>query len=167
MKKDAGCDENMDDDEEEERRDWNEGVHVRVDDERVERGEGTRGGLEEDAAHGDEEDETACKTPTAVRGGAGGFPFGAGGWTPTESDSSTPGSPGYKALHAFADELFRAWPDLNQDSELRVASFCKFGELIDKIVQSDDRAQFNLTFSQIFAALGENDAYYEELKRTP
>jgi hypothetical protein len=160
MKTSAEGDENMNEDEEE-RRDW----HVRVD-ERVERGEGTRGGLEEDA-HGDEEDETACKTPTAVRGGAGGVPFGAGGWTPTESDSSTPGSPGYKALHAFADELFRAWPDLNQDSELRVASFCKFGELIDKIVQSDDRAQFNLTFSQIFAALGENDAYYEELKRTP
>ena len=161
MKTSAEGDENMNEDEEE-RRDW----HVRVDDERVERGEGTRGGLEEDA-HGDE-DETACKTPTAVRGGAGGFPFGAGGWTPpTGSDSSTPGSPGYKVLHAFADELFRAWPGLNQDSELRVALFCKFGELIDKIVQSGERAQHNLTFRQIFAALGENDAYYEELKRTP
>jgi len=152
MKTSAGCDENMNDDEEERRE--NEGVHGRVvDDERVERGEGTRGGLEEDDTHG-EEDETACKTPTAVRGGAGGFPFGAGGWTPpTRSDYSTPGSPGCKALHAFADELFRAWLELNQDSELRVASFCKFGELIDKLVQSDDRAQHNLTFNQIFGKI--------------
>ena len=164
MKTSAGCDENMNDDEEE-RRDWNEGVHGRVvDDERVERAEGARGGLEEADTHVEEENET----PTAVRGGVGWFPFGAGGWTPpTGSDSSTPGSPGYKVLHAFADELFRAWPGLNQDSELRVALFCKFGELIDKIVQSGERAQHNLTFRQIFAALGENDAYYEELKRTP
>jgi hypothetical protein len=108
MKKDAGCDENMDDDEEEERRDWNEGVHVRVDDERVERGEGTRGGLEEDAAHGDEEDETACKTPTAVRGGAGGFPFGAG-WVDAADrvgffDAGI--ARAHSFLHAFADATF-------------------------------------------------------------
>jgi hypothetical protein len=164
MKTSAGCDENMNEDEEERRE--NEGVHVRVDDEGLERAEGTRGGLKEDAAHGDEEDETACKTPTAVRGGAGGFPFGAGGWTPTESDSSTPGSPGYNALHAFADELFRAWPELHQNSELRVASFREFGELIDKLVQSNERAQYNLKFREICGAVGENEAY-QDLARTP
>ena len=144
----------MNDDEEERRE--NEGVHGRVvDDERVERAEG---GLEEDDTHGDEEDEIAYETPTVVRGGAGGFPFGAGGATPPiGSDSSTPGSPGYDALHAFADELLEAWPELHQDSERRVASFCKFGELIDKLVQSGERAQHNLTFSQIFAAVRENN----------
>ena len=46
MSTSAGCDENMNDDEEERRE--NEGVHGRVvDDERVERAEGARGGLEE------------------------------------------------------------------------------------------------------------------------
>ena len=160
MSTSAGCDENMNDDEEERRE--NEGVHGRVvDDERVERAEG---GLEEADTHVEEENEKAYETPTptAVRGGVGGFPFGAAGWTPpTGSDSSTPGSPGYKVLHEFADAIFAAWPELDQEDELRVASLCKFGELIDEIVQSRERAQHNLTFSQIFAALGENEAYEE------
>ena len=161
MEKDAGCDENMNDDEEERRE--NEGVHGRVvDDERVERAGGARGGREEADTHVEEENEKAYETPTAVRRGMGGFPFDAAGWTPpTGSDSSTPGSPGYKVLHEFADAIFAAWPELDQEDELRVASLCKFGELIDEIVQSRERAQHNLTFSQIFAALGENEAYEE------
>jgi hypothetical protein len=162
MKTSVGCDENMNDDEEERRE--NENVHGRVvDDERDERAEG---GLEEDETH-DEENEKAYETPTAVRGVAGGFPFRAAGWTPpTGSDASTPGSPGHTFLHAFADAIFLQWPELNRDDELRIASFCRFGELIDKIVQSRERAQYNLTFSQIFGAVGENGAY-KELARTP
>ena len=165
MSTSAGCDENMNDDEEERRE--NEGVHGRVvDDERVERAEG---GLEEADTHVEEENEKAYETPTptAVRGGVGGFPFGAAGWTPpTGSDSSTPGSPGYDALHRYADELFRLWPTLYSDPERREASFRELGKFFEEFVQSDERTKYNLTFMDLLAAFNENPAR-EELIRTP
>ena len=130
-----------------------------VDDDPLDRSEAPRRGtvrLEEEA-HGndddeDDENENVYETPRAGRGGAGEFPFGgAGGWTPTGSeDSSTPGSPGFIALHAFVEEVFTLWPQLLADDESRKASFRALGKFFDDFFRSEERARYNLTAENVF-----------------
>lgn len=156
-----------------ERGDKSEGARG-VEDEPLDRAEATRrrtGGIEEEARGNDDDDdddEKEYETPRAGRGGAGEFPFGgAGGWTPTGSeDSSTPGSPGYNALHAYAEEVFKLWPRLSSDAERRKASFRALGNLLDEFFRSEERARLNLTVENVLAVVSEH-ACWEELARTP